>query len=70
MFSQHVIPSKGKWAVKKYGSYKFTKLFSTKEEAIIRAKNIAIKHKADVYIHNENGSVLKVIKTDSAKRKS
>jgi hypothetical protein len=54
---QHVVPSGGKWAVRKAGSPKATRIFSTQEEAISSARTIAKNQKTEVYIHGRNGKI-------------
>lgn len=56
--TQHVvkIPS-GKWAVKKGGSSKATKLHDTQKEAIDHGRKIAKNQKAELYIHDAGGQI-------------
>ncbi|BBB33131.1 conserved hypothetical protein [Thermotomaculum hydrothermale] len=54
--SFHVVPQKGKWAIKQE---KKTPLQSTrtKKEAIEKAKKIAKNKKTELIIHNKNGKI-------------
>jgi hypothetical protein len=55
--SQHVVKDDDKWAVKKGGSIKATKLFDTQEKAIEWGRNVAKNQKAEFYIHDRNGKI-------------
>lgn len=55
--NQHVIPYKGKWAVKGEGNKKVTKITDTQKEAIEIAKEIAKNKNAEVVIHNKKGQI-------------
>ena len=55
--NQHVVPYKGKWAVRGEGNKKVTKITTTQQEAIERAKEIAKNKKAEVVIHNRKGKI-------------
>lgn len=59
---QHVIrDSSGKWAVKREGASRASKMFVTQNEAIIRAKEICANQKATLVIHTNDGSVSETI---------
>lgn len=56
--SQHVVKSpSGGWAVKKGGSSKATKVYSTQKEAIERGREVAKTQKAEFYIHGRDGKI-------------
>ena len=55
--SQHVVPSKGKWAVRRSGSAKVTRRFDTQEAAIREGKRLARNQSTELYIHGRNGRV-------------
>lgn len=54
---QHVIPSAGKWSVKKAGSSRATSIHATQAEAIRAATEIARNQKTEVYIHGTDGRI-------------
>jgi hypothetical protein len=57
--SQHVVKnSDGGWAVKKGGSSKATKVYTTQEAAIAGAKKIARNQKTELYVHGRDGRIL------------
>ena len=55
--SQHVVKSADGWAVKKGGSTRATKVFSTQQEAVTHGRNIAKNQKAEFYIHGKDGKI-------------
>lgn len=57
--SNHVVPSKSRngWAVKKSGSTRSSKKFSTKEEAIQYGREISKKEESELYIHKKDGKI-------------
>lgn len=55
--SQHVVKSSDGWAVKKGGSTRATKVFSTQQEAVTHGRNIAKNQKAEFYIHGKDGKI-------------
>lgn len=56
--TQHVVKTPtGKWAIKKGGSSKATKIYNTQKEAIKHGTEIAKNQKAELYIHKENGQI-------------
>lgn len=55
--SQHVVPNRGKWSVRKAGSSKASKTFDTQKEAIENARNIAINQKSEMFIHGKDGRI-------------
>ena len=56
--SQHVVKSSsGGWAVKKGGSTRATKVYSTQKEAVTAGREIAKKKKAEFYVHGRDGRI-------------
>ena len=55
--SHHVVPRDGKWAVRRTGSYRTTKLFDTKWEAIAQGRKIARNQGTKLYIHGRDGRI-------------
>ena len=55
--SRHVVKSSDGWAVKKGGSTKATKVFSTQKEAVTHGRNIAKNQKVEFYIHGRDGKI-------------
>ena len=55
--AQHVVPRDGKWAVRRTGSYKATKLFDTQMEAAARGRQIARNQRTELYIHGRDGRI-------------
>ena len=53
----HVIASQSKWKVVSEGSVKALKAFSTVEQAVDFAKDIALKKTGEVVIHEASGSI-------------
>ncbi len=65
--SQHVIRSAdGGWSVKKGGSSKATKVFSTQQEAIEFGKTVARNQHAVFYIHSIDGTIKEKVSYRSA----
>lgn len=54
---QHVVPSGSGWSVRRAGSAKASGIFQTQDQAIIRAREIARKEKAELYIHGRDGRI-------------
>lgn len=57
--SQHVVSRDGKWAVRRGGSDRVTRRFVTKREAIEAARELARKQRTELYIHGEDGRIIK-----------
>lgn len=56
--NQHVVPHPdGGWAVKGESNDRYTAVFEYQDEAIERARQIAINYGADVIIHRRDGSI-------------
>lgn len=53
----HVVPHRGRWAVKRDGSQEATEVVSTQREAIQVAKRIARGQGTDVVIHGRDGKI-------------
>lgn len=54
---QHVVPRDGKWAVRRSGSDKATRLFDTQRQAIAQGREIARKQGTELYIHGRDGRI-------------
>ncbi len=54
---QHVVPYKDGWAVRREGNTRITSKHRKQSTAIRKAKTIAKKHKADVVVHREDGTI-------------
>ena len=55
--AQHVVPRGGKWAVRKSGSNRVTRLFGTQREALEAAREIARKQRTILYIFGRDGRI-------------
>jgi hypothetical protein len=55
--NQHVVPHPEGWAVKGEGNERYTAVYKYQDDAIERAKDIAINYGSDVIIHREDGSI-------------
>jgi uncharacterized protein YdaT len=55
--NQHVVPHDNQWAVKGEGNSKATAVYSTQNEAIERAKEIAQNQQSELLIHGRNGQI-------------
>lgn len=55
---QHVTPKGNSgWQVKRGSSMRASKIFSTQQEAVIFARNIAINQQSELFIHGKNGRI-------------
>ena len=54
---QHVVPYEGDWAVRREGNKRITSKHRRQETAINKAKRLAKKHKSDVIIHRQDGTI-------------
>lgn len=54
---QHVIPSGGKWRVRKTGATRASGTFETQAEAVARARDLARSQGTELYIHGEDGRI-------------
>lgn len=55
--NQHVVPNGSKWNVRSAGAARASGTFSTQEEAIARAREIASRHGSELYIHGRDGRI-------------
>jgi hypothetical protein len=56
--SQHVVPNQnGGWSVRKTGSSRASKVFSTQNDAIDYARSRAKEEKLELYIHRRDGTI-------------
>ncbi len=56
--NQHVVPApNGKWGVRGEGNSKLTKITSTKNKAIEKAREIAKNQKSEVVIHGKDSKI-------------
>lgn len=54
---QHVIPSGGKWAVRRAGAARASKTFATQGEAIEHARNLAKNQQTELYVHGRDWKI-------------
>lgn len=54
---QHVVPSGGKWAVRRSGAARASGVYDTQGEAISRAREIAKNQKTELYVHGQDGRI-------------
>ena len=57
MSNQHVVPYNDKWAVKKEGSEKVTRIYDNQSDAIEYAKELAKNQKSELIIHGKDGEI-------------
>lgn len=55
--SQHVVPHRDGWAVKKAGASRATVVKETQEEAMTKAKEVAKNQEAELMIHGRDGKI-------------
>jgi uncharacterized protein YdaT len=55
--NHHVVPNKGKGAVRGEGNKRITSVHDTQSEAIDAARSIAINKESEVVIHRRNGTI-------------
>lgn len=55
--NQHVIPTGDRWAVRRGGASRSSRVFDTQREAIAAARDIARNQGADLFIHDLNGRI-------------
>lgn len=53
----HVVPHIGGWATKKEGTQRAGVVTNTQQEAIVRAREQAMREKVEVVIHRRNGTI-------------
>jgi hypothetical protein len=55
---QHVTPDGGgDWQVKRGGSERASKVFSTQQEAIAYAREVAMNQQTELFVHGRNGQI-------------
>jgi hypothetical protein len=54
---QHVVPYEEGWAVRREGNKRITSKHRKQSTALDKAKRIAKKHKSDVIIHRQDGTI-------------
>lgn len=54
---QHVVPDGGKWAVRKSGSSRASRVFDTQKDAVESARELAKKQKTELYVHGRDGKI-------------
>lgn len=54
---QHVVPYEEGWAVRREGNQRITSKHRKQSTAILKAKSLAKKYKADVIIHRASGGI-------------
>jgi hypothetical protein len=54
---QHVVPSGGKWSVRRAGAARASHTFNTQQEAVARARELARSQGAELYIHGRDGRI-------------
>ncbi len=57
----HVIPTEGKWAVRKEGAAKSSKVLLDKKDAIKEAKELIKTEHSKVIVHNYDGTINKSV---------
>ncbi|MFZ4526062.1 MAG: DUF2188 domain-containing protein [Chlorobium sp.] len=55
--NQHVVPKDDRWAVRKQGAMRSTKVFSNQREAINFARDVARKQSGELFIHKADGTI-------------
>jgi len=55
--NQHVVPHQNGWAVKGAGNSRATSVHSTQAEAIKAARETAMEHKSEMFVHRQNGKI-------------
>ncbi len=54
---QHVVPSNGRWSVRKAGSSRASNTYDTQGEAIDVARDRARREGSELYIHGRDGRI-------------
>ncbi len=57
--SNHVVPSKTGWSVKKSGATKASRNFDTKEKAVSYARSLSKNERTELFVHKKNGMIQK-----------
>ena len=55
--NQHVVPRRGRWAVRRTGANKARRVFDTRKEANAVGREVARKERSELYIHGEDGKI-------------
>ena len=56
--SQHVVPNRdGAWAVRRSGALRASRLFTTQQDALQYARQVAQKEGSGLYLHRGDGTV-------------
>lgn len=53
----HVVPSNGRWSVRRSGSVRASKIYKTQQEAIDEARSRARSEHGELYIHGRDGRI-------------
>lgn len=53
----HVVHSQGEWKVRREGSSRASKVFSTKEAAVAYGLRVGKSERLELYIHNIDGRI-------------
>ena len=53
----HIVPSSGRWAIKRDGSERASELFGIQKKAIKKGRIIAKRDKAELFIHARDGKI-------------
>ena len=56
-WNQHVVPYEDGWAVRREGNKRITSKHRKQSTAIRKAKSLARKHKANLIIHRQDGTI-------------
>lgn len=54
---QHVVPSGGKWSVRRAGAKRASGTFETQKEAIDSARDKARRQGTELYVHGRDGRI-------------
>ena len=53
----HVVPGQSGWVVRKEGSARSARRFSTKGDAVTYARDTSKRDKGELYVHNRDGTI-------------
>lgn len=53
----HVVPGNSGWSVRKEGTERAARTFPTKEHAVVYARDVTRRDKAELYVHNRDGTI-------------
>ena len=54
---QHVVPNGDKWSIRRAGASRASGTYSTQQEAVRRAKDIAQSQRTELFIHGRDGRI-------------